>query len=417
MKGLAAITRSFRDRFPPPRTDPDEETRQTFPFFIIVTIVLLVLYGSAVYSSPGLRTTGKLIPLTGLFALHIILYWLVAILPGDLRWEAGYLILQGLVALALTLLARNQFVIFGLFPALIGISVGVLRTRRLAVIAIVVYLSLAAYSTIYILGWDALAGWAWVAFPVTIFTVVYVELFMRQADSRAQAQALLAELEAAHMQLAAYATRVEDLTLAAERQRMARELHDTLAQGLAGLILQLEASVSHLENGRPARAEEIVQQAMSRARDTLADARRAIGDLRLMAEGPDDLEETVLREVKRFTTATGIPCELELDLPDPLPRVLTDHASRIVAEALANVVQHAQAGRVWILLVADTEKLTLSIRDDGMGFEPALVGRAGHYGLVGMRERARLAGGTMVLDTARGAGTSLTFVLPLRTAE
>jgi NarL family two-component system sensor histidine kinase YdfH len=417
MKGLAAITRSFRDRFPPPRTDPDEETRQTFPFFIIVTIVLLVLYGSAVYSSPGLRTTGKLIPLTGLFALHIILYWLVAILPGDLRWEAGYLILQGLVALALTLLARNQFVIFGLFPALIGISVGVLRTRRLAVIAIVVYLSLAAYSTIYILGWDALAGWAWVAFPVTIFTVVYVELFMRQADSRAQAQALLAELEAAHMQLAAYATRVEDLTLAAERQRMARELHDTLAQGLAGLILQLEASVSHLENGRPARAEEIVQQAMSRARDTLADARRAIGDLRLMAEGPDDLEETVLREVKRFTTATGIPCELELNLPDPLPRVLTDHASRIVAEALANVVQHAQAGRVWILLVADTEKLTLSIRDDGMGFEPALVGRAGHYGLVGMRERARLAGGTMVLDTARGAGTSLTFVLPLRTAE
>jgi NarL family two-component system sensor histidine kinase YdfH len=417
MKGLAAITRSLRDRFPPPRTDPDEETRQTFPFFIIVTIVLLVLYGSAVYSSPGLRTTGKLIPLTGLFALHIILYWLVAILPGDLRWEAGYLILQGLVALALTLLARNQLVIVGLFPALIGISVGVLRTRRLAVIAIVVYLSLAAYSTIYILGWDALAGWAWVAFPVTIFTVVYVELFMRQADARAQAQALLAELEAAHMQLAEYAARVEDLTLTAERQRMARELHDTLAQGLAGLILQLEAGNSHLENGHPARAQEIVQQAMGRARDTLADARRAIGDLRMAADGLEDLEETVLREVKRFTIATGIPCELELNLFEPLPDALTDHASRIVSEAFANVAQHAHASRVWLHVTADAEQLTLTIRDDGQGFEPALEARAGHYGLVGMRERARLAGGAMALETARGAGTSLSFILPLQTPK
>ncbi len=379
--------------------------------------MLLVLYGSALYSNPALRTGGKLIPFTLIFIFHISLYWFVGVIPGDLRWEAGYLILQGVVALALTLLTRNQFIIFGIFPALIGISVGVLRTRRLAALAILFYLSLAAFSTAYILGWGALVGWAWVAIPVTIFTVVYVELFTRQGEARTKAQALLVELEDAHMQLAEYAARVEDLTLAAERQRMARELHDTLAQGLAGLILQLEASVSHLENGRPARAEEIVQQAMSRARETLADARRAIGDLRLMAEGPDDLEETVLREVERFTTATGIPCELELDLPDPLPGMLTDHASRIVAEALANVVKHAHAGRVWILLVADTERLTLTIRDDGQGFEPAPEARAGHYGLVGMRERARLAGGTMALDTTRGAGTSLTFVLPLRTAK
>ncbi len=417
MKSLAALTRRLRDRLPSSGTVPDEDARATYPFFIIVTIVLLILYGTALYSNPDLRALGKLIPLTVLFALHIVLYWLVAILPGDLRWQAGYLVLQSGVALALALLTRSEFVIFGLFPALIGISVGVLRTRRLAAIAILVYLGLAAFSIASIQGWGALAGWAWVAIPVTIFTVVYVELFMRQAEARARAQALLADLETAHLQLADYAARVEDLTLAAERQRMARELHDTLAQGLAGLILQLEASDSHLEEGRPARAQEIVQQAMGRARETLADARKAIGDLRMAAEGPEDLEAAILLEVERFTTATGIPCELEISLLERLPAEISDHASRIVSEALANVAQHARASRVWLQIATDAAELTLSVRDDGQGFEPELVARAGHYGLVGMRERARLAGGTMALDTMPGRGTSLTFVLPFKVMD
>ena len=106
-----------------------------------------------------------------------------------------------------------------------------------------------------------------------LFVLVYVLLFMRQLHARA-------ELQEAHTQLAEYAQQVETLTLEAERQRMARELHDTLAQGLAGLVLQLEALEASLERGKTGQALQIVGQARERARTTLADARRAIDDLR-----------------------------------------------------------------------------------------------------------------------------------------
>ena len=116
---------------------------------------------------------------------------------------------------------------------------------------------------------------------------------------------------------------------------MARELHDTLAQGVAGLILQLEAVDSHLVAGRSERAQEIVQQAMARARGTLAEARKAIGDLRAQSPASLDLDSALCEEIERFTNATGIPCDADLQLPDALPDALREHAVRVVAERIS----------------------------------------------------------------------------------
>jgi NarL family two-component system sensor histidine kinase YdfH len=221
-------------------------------------------------------------------------------------------------------------------------------------------------------------------------------------------------LEAAHRQLADYAGRVEDLTLAAERQRMARELHDTLAQGLAGLILQLEAASSHLSEGRPERAQTIIRQAMARARTTLADARHAIDDLRHGQADPLDLAEAIHAEVDRFTSATGIPCALDLALHIPLPDAVYGHVQRAVAEGLMNVARHARASQVWVEVVSLDDHVEIEVRDNGAGFDPAAVeAQAGHYGLLGMRERARLAGGTFEVSSTPGRGTALRLHLPL----
>jgi NarL family two-component system sensor histidine kinase YdfH len=257
----------------------------------------------------------------------------------------------------------------------------------------------------------------------TLFAVFYVVLYVRQADARQRAQELLEDLEVAHRQLAEYATRVEELTLAAERQRMARELHDTLAQGLAGLILQLEAAQAHLVGGRSARAHEIVDQAMVHARATLRDARQAIADLREEAGVSPDLDDALRQEANRFTEATGIPCQLDLNLPDTPPTdvpsamsasaEIAEHARRIVAEGLVNVARHAQANRVWLRVDSDNDGIEITIRDDGRGFEPAgVVGQAGHYGLLGIRERVRLVGGTFEVTSAPGADTTLRARLP-----
>jgi NarL family two-component system sensor histidine kinase YdfH len=247
---------------------------------------------------------------------------------------------------------------------------------------------------------------------MTLFVVTYVVLYTRQLVAREQAQALLTELEAANRQLAEYSAQVEDLTLAAERQRMARELHDTLAQGLAGLILQLEAARLHIDQGRPGRAGEIVDQAMARARSTLHEARQAIGDLRAPAEGVDDLALAIRREAERFNQATGIPCAVEIALDAPLPPRSNEHALRIVAEALSNVVQHAEADQVWVSAVQQADGVEIAVRDDGVGFEPgAARSQAGHYGLVGMAERARLAGGELAISSAPAQGTTVQLFL------
>ena len=177
------------------------------------------------------------------------------------------------------------------------------------------------------------------------------------------------DLEAAHRELADYAARVEDLTLAAERQRMARELHDTLAQGVAGLVLQLEAADSHLAAGRAERAQGIVQQAMGRARDTLADARRAIEDLRAVPPAVD-LEDALRHEVTRFTDATGIPCALDFALTVPLPEATAEHLLRIVAEGLTNIARHAQAAHAWVTIAESDGDVTIEVGDDGVGFDP-----------------------------------------------
>ncbi|MCB0232342.1 MAG: sensor histidine kinase, partial [Anaerolineae bacterium] len=249
--------------------------------------------------------------------------------------------------------------------------------------------------------------------PMTAFVVVYVVLYTRQAEAKAEAQRLLRELETAHRQLAEYAVQVEDLTLAAERQRMARELHDTLAQGLAGLILQLEAAKSQLEAGRTTRTGEIIDQALLRARETLGEARQAIGDLRSSDGVPADLGLAIRREVDRFSAATGIPCAVEVSLSATLPQRSTEHAVRIVSEALSNVALHAEADHVWVSAAQQDDLITITVRDDGVGFDrdPQKPG-AGHYGLVGMRERARLAGGMLAVTSAPGRGTAVQLSLP-----
>lgn len=399
----------------PALTVEQQATRETLPFLIIVTLVLIALYGASLAINPALRSMPALAVFSALMLAHGALYWLVLRPPQTLLWIVAYLVVQTALATAIALLAANVGTSFGLFAALIGISVGMLRPRGLAAAAVLILLTLLALVTLRIDDGDVtLSWWLVVAVPMTLFVVIYVLLYTRQMDAREQAQALLVELEAANQQLAEYAVQVEHLTLAAERQRMARELHDTLAQGLVGLILQLEAARSQLDQGRHARAGEIVDQAMARARSTLAEARQAIGDLRAPQDAVGDLGLALRREAERFSAATGIPCALEISLAAPLPEQAGQHALRIVAEALSNVAQHAQASQVWVSAVEMAGAVEIAVRDEGVGFDAASGGLgAGHYGLVGMRERARLTGGELHVSSAPGQGATVSLRLPL----
>ncbi len=390
------------------RLSEEEEVRQARPFYWIVMVVLAVLYVLTLSNSTVLNSPVRLILFTLLMLVHAVLHWFSPRVVGKPRPSLLYLAVQGVLVFVLPLIAQADMLVMGLSLALIGETVGILWNLLWVTVAILVLLALAAADLLLLSPNASIPAWALTAIPMVGFVVIYVVLYSRQAQARMRAQALLEELEAAHRQLSEYAVRVQDLTLANERQRMARELHDTLAQGLAGLILQLEAANSHLANGRTDRAQSILQQAMTRARGTLADARRAIDALR----SGQDLETALREQVAQFTNATCIPCALDVSLGTELPEAVRDHALRAIAEGLTNIGRHAQAKHAWVSVRSAEGTLLVELRDDGRGFDPKETS-PGHYGLLGIRERARVAAGTVEIKSAPGEGTTVKRCLPL----
>lgn len=390
----------------------NEEQANELPFFFFVSIVLSGITVWTIYTTPRLHDPARYIPFTALMILHIGLYWVSILLKKDLLQVMVYLIFQGLLAFIINLVGQSMGLSMGLYLGMIGIAVGLLQLTRRAALVVGFYLILSLINFGMYAGWNQFIWWLVATVPTMIFVIVYVTLYNRQAEARARAQALAAELEAANRQLTDYAARVEALTLSNERQRMARELHDTLSQGLAGLILQLEAADAHLSSGRTERARAIVQLIMEQARATLADARRAIDDLRL--KSPGDLAEAARQETGRFTEATGIPCQVEINLNTPVPEALCEPARRTLAEALSNIARHAQASQVHVRLMSMGSWLEISVQDNGIGFDPeAVEAMSGHYGLLGMRERTRLAGGTIEITSRPGSGTTIHLRFPI----
>ena len=387
-----------------------EETRETRAFYYLLLLALLFIYGITLYQSSAMRQPARLIPFTLLMLLHGGLHWFSPYFAFPRRRLPIYLSIQIILVILLSWISQGTAVSFGLIMALAGETVGILEDWWQSLLAAVGFLFLLALNNFLIGGEELLSNWLGMAVVMMAFVLIYVLLFMRQMAARQEAQMLLAELEMANQQLAEYAQTVEKLTLETERQRMARELHDTLAQGLAGLILQIEGLEAHLEQGDSSKVAEIAAHAKTRARTTLAEARQAIGNLREQSQVTP--VEAIAHEVERFRQATGITCDLVLPQALTLPDSLAEHLVRFVSEGLVNVMQHARATAVSVDLALVNGRLQLTIHDDGQGFDPTQI-PTGHYGLIGLRERARLAGGSLTIDSQLDQGTTLSLTLPL----
>lgn len=379
-------------------------------FVWFMTLVIASLYAISLYNNPPARQMGTLIPFSVLTLVHIILHWQLGRIATRPSKILLYIIIQGILALIISDLGNEIGMSFALFMALIGEAVGLFGLTRQSLFAGIYYLILLIINLLQISGWAASGLLLLITIPMVIFVVIYVTLYMRQNEAREHAQSLAAELEMANHQLSEYAAQVEDLTIANERQRMARELHDTLSQGLAGLILQLEAADVHLSSNRHDRAHNIVTNAMQQARVTLADARRAIDDLR--QSSLDDLDSALRIQISRFTDATGITCSFHSDQTTPLPDPVKETVLRAVAEALTNIANHAQAQNVEVSVRMKEESLSITIQDDGQGFDASAI-PSGHYGILGIRERVRLVNGSFEIRSANDRGTTLKIQIPL----
>lgn len=199
-----------------------------------------------------------------------------------------------------------------------------------------------------------------------------------------------------------------------ERNRLAREIHDTLAQGLAAIALQLETADALLETGtQPEKTQKIVHHALALTRANLEAARRSVLDLRAAPLEGRSLSQAVTELAEEWAVQGGLSLNISVSGGNyPLPVRVEIGVYRIVQEALTNIVRHANARNLGLEMAITPEQVQVSIADDGRGFDPSDV-PDGHYGLVGMNERIKLLGGQLTLCSTPDEGTRLDVVIPL----
>jgi ligand-binding sensor domain-containing protein/two-component sensor histidine kinase len=201
-----------------------------------------------------------------------------------------------------------------------------------------------------------------------------------------------------------------------ERSRIAREIHDTLAQGYVGVSVQLEVLAAMLRQHKMEDAGKQLDQTRDYVRHGLADARQSIWALRTQ----DASETTLPVRLRRMAEAAGserLTTRFSLfGAYRPLPAETESELTRVAQEAILNVKKHADASQLWVQLEYGPEMVTLEVRDDGRGgaLDYATGSSVGHFGLTGMRERAASIGGTLEVSSARGEGTTIRLSVPAR---
>jgi signal transduction histidine kinase len=322
----------------------------------------------------------------------------------------------GLLAIASVLALREYlffiFLITGFFHALV--------LRPWPVLIAGVFATSVLVNTV-IGGFPTNAEW-WTIYVVIIVVQTLAIgggglLSERMAEQSEQRRLAVAQLEAAleenaglHAQLLAQAREAGVLD---ERQRMAGEIHDTIAQGLTGIVTQLEAAEQARD--RPEEWQRHVRNAASLARDSLSEARRSVEGSRPERLEVARLPEALAEVAREWSAINGVPVEVVTtgDV-QPLHAEVEVALLRTAQEALANVGKHARASRAGLTLSYMGDVVTLDVRDDGVGFDvPAESGgRGAGFGLSAMRQRVNRVSGTLAIESELGAGTAISARVP-----
>lgn len=245
-------------------------------------------------------------------------------------------------------------------------------------------------------------------FGVVVYSLAQA-LLAQQQNAR-----LLAELQAKNRQLEEYAHQVETLAAVEERNRLAREVHDTLGHRLTASAVQLEA-IQRLAASDPGRVAEMAGNVRQQVREALQELRQTVGRLREPLEIELSLPQALRRLVSSFEEASGMPIHLHVpDATCPVSPAQRLALYRTAQEGLTNIQRHAGASQAWLRLECQPGQVTLLVEDDGRGFE-ALNNGAG-FGLRGLQERAGQLGGEVELGARAGGGSVLRVTLPVKEA-
>ncbi|MCI3150118.1 sensor histidine kinase [Bacillus cereus] len=373
----------------------------------IILWIILVYLGAMVLQYIGRPLFMKSMAFTLIILMHILFHLFSESFTKNQKWP--YFLIQGVLIFVSAFLIPegSPVVLIGLLPILIAQSITIFQSNLKVTIVFLIFYTFYCLAIGINYGAQKLPIFIPILFFILTIVIIYSVIYNRQVHARLRMEYYLQELELAHQ-------KVEQLTLSNERQRMARDLHDTLAQGLAGLIMQLEAVNAHLHNGNTIRSQEIIQKSMQQARETLSAARKVIDDLRTKEVEDMDFYNLVIERIRRFKDATPIHVESNIEPIAPLSNLIKEHSLYIISECLTNVAKHSQAKNVKLLIEQINNHLIIVIEDNGIGFKVNSIDKySGKYGLLGLNERVRLVGGEITINSTLGVGTTIYMTVPI----
>lgn len=391
----------FKSLFTP---DYDEVVFPKSP--TVVGIILIYLATVFVPNSEKL-SINELAGFTIVIIIQVIIYLLSNTIFKNRYWL--YFVIQGIITFDYVVISPDAYktIFIGLIPLFVIQSMMIYTDSVKVVATAISFYGIFCGAIIIISGVSELVKSLPVLIIITIAMRAYSMIFFKQVKLRIQTQKILKELELAY-------EKVEELTLVNERQRMARDLHDTLSQGLAGVIMQLEAVSANLNNDNVKRAQEIVQKSMVHARKTLSDSRLVIDDLRFKINVEIDLEKAIENEIHSFKNISKTDIKTDFNVRSQIPLKVSKHIIYIVREALNNIAKHSQAEDACIDVIESDNKIIINIIDNGVGFDIKLLDKLfGHYGLTGMAERVKVVSGKMKINSKRKEGTEINILIPI----
>ena len=364
---------------------------------------LLLALGAALWVARG-AWGWREAALAGIVAALLAGYW--ALFVREVKWPHPNWLLALYFAGVLALLALAAW-LNGLFVYVIGMLFGQMFALLPPALALPGVAAVLGVILLAANDWRLPADVSWlsalfVAAQLGLMYLLYLYIYhvFRTSQERA---GLVNELRAANEQLARAEAEGRELAALRERERMARDLHDGLGHSLAALSVHLEA-VQRLYPVDPERASAQIDAMKRLTRDSMAELRRALDDLRAPADGGEPLAAALERLCAGLAERTGMVVERRIDTAAlAAPPAVAEALRRVAGESLANVERHAGATRVQVELRAEPGVVVLRVADDGRGLPADAEARPGHYGLRGMRERVEGLGGTLSLGGAGGA--------------
>lgn len=372
-------------------------------------VVVAATYLSFFTSKEVTFTPTEMLLLVGLGLVYVAIgtyVFEIYVFPATLKIKISYAVLQFALAIAISLVSRFAGAFWLILLPLVSHGAALFErigTVIMSAVAMLIFGLLIGIPSGWRVGLAASLSFA----PAVVFVVIFTQMAMSEARARDQIECLAQDLKHAHETLARYAVQAEELATAKERNRLAREIHDSLGHYLTAINVQLEAARALLQDD-PAQAVPLLERAQTLTKEGLQEVRRSVAALRASPLEGQALP-VVLEPLVAALQAGGIGATLVVEgAPRPLPPQLELALYRAAQEALTNVRKHAQAHHAVMTLRYTEGGVYLRVQDDGIGSATT----SGGFGLIGLRERVQLLGGQLHLHSRPGAGFTLEIFLP-----